>query len=218
MDKYDLILKVIENPEAFSTSELEEIFRERGTREIYNILVKAESALNTGNKKDTNEEWERFNSRLKEKNGKKLHFSWINNRAASVAIIVVTSIAAIAAGIAVTVSLSTNSVDPVNTAANEVVANPKQLTSDNIRVENEITDSLRFIHDPILFENATLQAVMDSISRLYNVNIKFRNENSSRLHIYYKLTPSLQLEEILSQLNTFEQINIEQKNRTLIID
>lgn len=46
----------------------------------------------------------------------------------------------------------------------------------------------------------------------------FDNKEAATLHLYYRLDPSLSIDEVISQLNTFEQINIKRQGDTLTID
>ena len=49
------------------------------------------------------------------------------------------------------------------------------------------------------------------------IDKKFYNKDAASLHLYYKFDPSLQLNEVVEQLNTFEQINIKKNDNTLTI-
>ena len=70
----------------------------------------------------------------------------------------------------------------------------------------------------MLFEDATLQAIMDEVAKTYRVQISFNDKDAAALHLYYKFDPALPLDEIIAQLNAFEQINITRNGDTLIID
>ena len=44
MDKYDVALDIIEHPENYTSAQLSEILSDPEMREIYNVLVKTQSA------------------------------------------------------------------------------------------------------------------------------------------------------------------------------
>ena len=69
-----------------------------------------------------------------------------------------------------------------------------------------------------MFENEPLDKIMKKIAEAYGVEVKFNSSETASLHLYYKLDPSLPLDEVVEQLNTFEQINIRQDGDILNID
>ena len=45
MDRYELVLEIIEHPEKYSADRLSEIFSDPETKKIYNLLCKTDSAI-----------------------------------------------------------------------------------------------------------------------------------------------------------------------------
>ena len=212
MDKYDLVLDIIEHPDKYSSEQLAEIMSEPETREIYNLLCKTESAIKDSEEPDVSSEWEKFSdSRLVRS---RRVFSWFGNRAASIAAIVGSSIVAVAAGIAVTVSVIDHKSEPF--AENTAVApSAVAISTDTIATK---CDTVNVYMTPVMFENEPLEKIMNEVAKTYRVEVKFKDENVASLHLYYKLDPSLTLNDLIEQLNTFEQINIRRNGNTLIID
>lgn len=79
-------------------------------------------------------------------------------------------------------------------------------------------DTVSALTAPVMFEDEPLEAIMNTVARAYGVEVRFNNDKAASLHLYYKLDPSLPLDEVVSQLNTFEQINIRRNGNTLTID
>lgn len=212
MDKYDLVLDIIEHPDKYSSEQLAEIMSEPETREIYNLLCKTESAIKDSEEPDVSSEWEKFSdSRLVRS---RRVFSWFGNRAASIAAIVGSSIVAVAAGIAVTVSVIDHKSEPF--AENTAVApSAVAISTDTIATK---CDTVNVYMTPVMFENEPLEKIMNEVAKTYRVEVKFKDENVASLHLYYKLDPSLTLNDVIEQLNTFEQINIRRNGNTLIIN
>lgn len=224
MDKYELVLDIIGHPEKYTAERLAEIMSDPETREIYNLLCKADSAVEANRETDVDAEWENFARRHGDRlssglgsDGRQprpLLLRWFGSRAASIAAIVCTSIVAVAAGIAVTVTLTDRSDESRQVAA----ATPE-------RSESEYTDSISTVPAdtvsaltaPVMFEDEPLEAIMNTVARAYGVEVRFNNDEAASLHLYYKLDPSLPLDEVVSQLNTFEQINIRRNGNTLTI-
>lgn len=212
MDKYDLVLDIIEHPEKYTSEQMAEIMSETETRDIYNLLCKTESAIKASEEPDVNTEWKNFsNSQFVRP---RRVFSWFGNRAASIAAIVGTSIAAVAAGIAVTVSVIDHKSESIaeNVAVTPSVA---AVSTDTITAK---CDTVNVSVTPVMFENEPLEKIMKEVGEAYGVEIKFNNKEAASLHLYYKFDPSLPLNEVIEQLDTFEQINIRRNGNTLTID
>lgn len=212
MDKYELVLDIVEHPEKYTSEHLAEIMSDSEIREIYNLLCKADSAIQAYKDIDVDTEWEDF----LEKHPIQSHrtFFWFGSRAASIAAIVCTSLVAVAAGIAVSVSVM-ESKPEANTERVADAPSVVTLSADTLTAKSE-TISVNLT--PILFENEPLEKIMKEVAAAYSVTVKFNNKKAALLHLYYKLDTSLPLNEVLEQLNTFEQINIKQNGNTLTID
>lgn len=212
MDKYELVLDIVEHPEKYTSEQLAEIISDPETREIYNLLCKTDSAIEANEEVDVDAEWENFS----EKHAVRPRRSkfWFGSRAASIAAIICTSIVAVAAGIAVTVVVIDHKPEPV--AENVVVApSAVAVSTDTLTTQN---DTVMVNLSPIVFENEPLEKIMKEVAVVYGVEVKFCNADAASLHLYYKFDPSLPLNEIVEQLNTFEQIDIKQNGNTLTID
>ncbi|MDE5727445.1 MAG: DUF4974 domain-containing protein [Duncaniella sp.] len=213
MDKYDIVLDIIEHPERYTSDRLGEILSDPETREVYNLLCKADSAMRSGREVDVDAEWEEF------RKGKTLRShkasAWFGNRAALIAAIAGTSAAAVAAGIAVTVAVVNRT-----TAGEQALPSAKEDIAAEVAVDTVATlaDTVKVDLSPVMFEDASLDVIMETIASVYNVEVKFANPETASLHLYYKFEPTLPLEEIVSRLNTFEQINIRLEAGTLVID
>lgn len=212
MDKYDLVLDIIEHPENYNSEQLADILSEPETREIYNLLCKTESAIKDSEEPDVSSEWEKFsNFRLVRSHRV---FSWFGNRAASIAAIVGSSIVAVAAGIAVTVLV----IDHKSEQIDETVAVSSSDVADSTDTVTTNRETVNVSLAPVMFEDEPLERIMREIAEVYGVEVLFNDMETASLHLYYKLDPSLTLNEVIEQLNTFEQINIRRNGNTLTID
>jgi len=213
MDKYDIVLDIIEHPDRYTAERLGEILSDPETREIYNLLCKTDSAMEAGREVDVDAEWEEFckhNSQPSRKSS-----AWFGNRAASMTAIICTSIAAVAAGIAVTVAV----VNRAPAGEHELPSANESVTAiESIDTAVELTDTVRVDLSPVMFEDIALETIMETVASTYGVEVKFSNPETASLHLYYKFEPALTLDEVVSRLNTFEQINIRLEGDTLIID
>lgn len=211
MDKYELVLDIVEHPEKYSSEQLAKIMSDPETREIYNLLCKTDSAIEVNEEVDVDAEWDDFSERHSVSNRRT--FFWFGSRAASIAAIVGTSIVAVAAGIAVTVAV----IDQPEQVAENVVVIPSAVavSTDTVTAKN---DTVKVSMTPIMFEDEPLEKIMKEVAVVYGVEVKFSNADVASLHLYYKFDSSLPLNEVVTQLNTFEQIDIKHNGNTLTID
>lgn len=216
MEKYDIVLEIIEHPENYTEEQLREILSDTETREIYNLLCKTESAVKAQRQVDVDAEWQAFASSHEQK---RRHVLWFGSRAASITAFVATSLVAAAIGVAVTVSVvSHSSAESQNESDNIAVSKSAAKTLINNDTITIKPNSAGTITEPVMFEDETLQTIMETIANAYGVEVKFNNQDVASLHLHYKLNPALPLDEIIKQLNTFKQINITRNGNTVNID
>ena len=211
--RYDMVLDIMEHPGKYTSTQLKEILSDPETREIYDLLCKTDSAIESDKTVNVDAEWEKFAQEHKIR--KRRPFVWRGSRAASIAIIICTSLVAIAAGIAITVAVKRNDSKPaVETTSNSNTVSTVSLEEGLV----EPQDTLMAVTEPVMFEDDSLEDIMKAISATYGVDVTFNNKEAASLHLYYRLDPTLTIDEVISQLNTFEQINIHRNSNTLTID
>lgn len=213
MDKYDLVFDIVEHPEKYSPQQIEGLLSDPEAKEIYNLLCKTDGTVNATGEVDVDAEWERFSRRhVKAARGR---FVWFGSRAASIAVIVCTSIVAVAAGLAVTVAVIDRKPEATTAGKTDSIEAPIS----NLHAINAAQiDTVPALNDPVIFENEPLEEIMKAIGTTYGIDVVFNNSEAAALHLYYKLNPSLPIDEIITQLNTFEQINITREGETITID
>lgn len=213
MNKYELVFDIIEHPEKYTTDSLNKIMSDPETREIYALLCKTDSAVEANQDIDVDAEWNVFAQQNAVRTRRT--FLWFGNRAASIAVIVLSSLVAVAAGIAITVVAFDKKQYIVADSAVETnsseIASPTQTTLVQ-------ADTAMLPVASIMFEDETLEAIMNAVATAYGVEVRFNNRETAHLHLYYRLDTTLPLDEIISQLNTFEQININRNGNILNID
>ena len=213
MDKYDLVFDIVEHPEKYSPHQTIELLSDPEAKEIYNLLCKTDSAVNADKCVDVNAEWKRF-SRRNIKTARR-PFAWLGSRAASIIAVICTSIVAVAAGIAVTVAVIERNSEVIMVGQTDSI--PSTIENQQI-IHAAQTDTVSATNEPVIFENKALEEIMKVVGDAYDMDIVFNSPNAAELHLYYKFNPSLPIDEIITQLNTFEQINITREGETLTID
>lgn len=215
MDKYELVLDIIEHPDKYTSEQLQEIMSDHETRKIYILLCKIDSAIEVGAAAeiDLDSEWNSF-SKISNLRSSRPFFRF-GSRAASISAIIFTSFVVVAAGIAVTMKVLDYEAHP---AATEVADTPKVTLSATADTIKSPADTVRSVLTPVMFEDVPLETIMEKVTAVYDVKVKFNTPEIASLHLYYRLDPTLSLDEVVSQLNTFQQINIRQNGNILNID
>ncbi|MBD5280555.1 MAG: DUF4974 domain-containing protein [Bacteroides sp.] len=215
-DNTDLLLEAIEHPERFSDDELSKLLQDPDTRELYLILTKTVDAIAEPPVIDIDHEWKEFDNKYHPISGhnilKKLHMRlFMRHAAAGIAILIVASIAVVAATVGITRRSSRT-----DTVARETPINQSTST---IPLSDTVTKADLPIADPvtITFKDDKFKSIIDVICRYYGASAQFREPSLKDLHLYYRWDQSLPLEDVVKELNNFEQINITLADSVLLI-
>lgn len=216
MDKYDIVLDIIEHPEKYTSARLSEMLSDPETREIYNVLVKTQSAAksrDTMSSAEVEEEWKRFE---RAHPTSRFRFLGLSGRAASIALLIVSSVVAFAVGITIKVSLDRGNTDEaVVVAARGDAAQSSAAVRDTIAPPSESPSAKPT--SPVLFDNASLGEIIETIAKTYGVKARFEVEAKRQLRLFYKFDPNNTLQSIVDQLNNFEQIDITLEGSELVV-
>ena len=195
MDKIERIIDMTEHPERYTEDELRQLLidDDEGNR-IYKTLSELNVAFNMDS-----------GMRLSQKT-KKYHF--INKAAA--AIIAICLISGIT--YAAVVLIQRPSVPAkIEATAPSISPSPATPVSD---VPASSTQG------PVVktYEDTPLSAIVADIARAYSKQHAYRSDKAKTLRLYYRLDTRRGLEKNIEELNTFENINIEIKGDTLVVD
>lgn len=216
MDKYDIVLDLIEHPAKYTPERIAKILSDPEAREIYNLLCKTDSTLaSTDAEMDVIAEWQKFSQRHKKP---KFQFLWSGSRAASIAAIVFTSLAAVAIGITVAVKTFEPKPQPIEVVAESSVESPATVSETIGKDSTVVIKEVTALNTPIVFEDASLEEILSRVAEVHGVTIEYKGPETAQLHLYYKFDPTIPLKETVEQLNTFEQINIRISGKKIIVD
>lgn len=216
MDKYDIVLDLIEQPAKYTPERIAEILNDPETGEIYNLLCKTDSTFVSNDAEvNVDEEWQTF---VRIHNKSKFRFLRSGNRAASVAVIAFTSLAVVAIGITVAVKTFEPKQQPIEVATGlsveSAVNKAQQLSSDS----TEVMEVALISESPRIFEDTALEDILSYVAEVHGAIVEYEKPETAQLHLYYKFDPSISLKETVDQLNTFEQINIRINGKKIIVD
>lgn len=224
MDKFEKILDIIDHQEKYSDEEIREILQDEECRKLYQTMMEVDSALeNPSPIINVDEEWEKFSQEHQ------LQEEATQNAAQEAASHPITSWRKLAASIAGFVLISGIAFAAIHTYIKRS-QEPTQITADThpevIKLDSAkqvaATDSLTHpkpekpaIHKT--FENVAFEQMISEIASYYDLQVKFENNEDKTLRLYYEWNSHSSIENIVKELNQFENVNIELQQNELIV-
>lgn len=224
MDKFEKILDIIDHQEKYSDEEIREILQDEECRKLYQTMMEVDSALeNPSPIINVDEEWEKFSQEHQ------LQEEATQNAAQEAASHPITSWRKLAASIAGFVLISGIAFAAIHTyikrsqETTQVTADthPEVMKSDSAK-QVAATDSLTHpkpekpaIHKT--FENVAFEQMISEIASYYDLQVKFENNEDKTLRLYYEWNSHSSIENIVKELNQFENVNIELQQNELIV-
>lgn len=224
MDKFEKILDIIDHQEKYSDEEIREILQDEECRKLYQTMMEVDSALeNPSPIINVDEEWEKFSQEHQ------LQEEATQNAAQEAATHPITSWRKLAASIAGFVLISGIAFAAIHTyikrsqEPTQVTADthPEVINSDSAK-QVAAKDSLTHpkpekpaIHKT--FENVAFEQMISEIASYYDLQVKFENNEDKTLRLYYEWNSHSSIENIVKELNQFENVNIELQQNELIV-
>ena len=215
MDKFEKILDIIDHQEKYSDEEIREILQDEECRKLYQTMVEVDSALESPSPIiNVDEEWEKFSQehQLQEKATHPIT-SWRKLAASIAGFVLISSIA-----FAAIHTYIKRSQEPTQVTAD---THPEAIKSDSAK-QVAGKDSLTHpkpekpaIHKT--FENVAFEQMISEIASYYDLQVKFENNEDKTLRLYYEWNSHSNIENIVKELNQFENVNIELQQNELIV-
>ena len=220
MNKTDLLLQMMEQPQHYTAEEWQEILADEECRELYTLMSKTQSAIDAArvDKEVTDEmidaEWQRLSHEKRKATGRRVSgnevrsekYSFLKFAAMFVGILMLSGIAYAAIHIASHYNASKEQ-------DTKVIKNSQPSTSSPQLAEPDTIATLQ----PKLYDNVPLGEIFEELSDYYNVKVVYQNEDAPRLRLFYQWKPEYTLEKVVEMLNNFEWIQIQTENDTLFI-
>ena len=215
MDKFEKILDIIDHQEKYSDEEIREILQDEECRKLYQTMVEVDSALEkTSPIINIDEEWEKFSQEHQlQKEASHPITSW-RKLAASIAGFVLISGIAFAA-------IHTYIKRCQETTQVTAGTHPEVIKSDSVK---QVAGKDSLTHPkpekPVIhktFENVAFEQMLSEIASYYDLQVKFENNEDKTLRLYYEWNSYSSIENIVKELNQFENVNIELQQNELIV-
>ncbi len=216
MDKFEKIAEILEDPGKYSDQEIETLLQDPETRDFYNIICDADSSLHPAESlapEDVEREWQRFR-RINLPKRHRLPAGFLRRRIAVVGAIAISSVAALAIGISLihTKTTAPKTADQFKGNSAGLSANPD---SERIIIGK---DSVSAKMKSVIFENEPLDTILSIISSHYRLGLDIRGKEVGKLRLYYKWEQDKKPEDVISQLDSFEKINVSLSDGKIIVE
>ena len=221
MNKTDLLLQMMEQPQHYTAEEWQEILADEECRELYALMSKTQSAIyaTRADQEVTDDmidaEWQRLSDEKQEVRNEK--YSLLKFAAMFVGILMLSGIAFAAihmlSGIAFAAIHIASHYNAPKEQETKVIKNSQPSFSSPQLAEPDTIAAPQ----PKLYDNVPLGEIFEELSGYYNVKVVFQNEDAPRLRLFYQWKPEYTLEKVVEMLNNFEWIQIRTENDTLFI-
>lgn len=187
-EKVRTLLELIENVEQYTDAELAHIFADEDMRDGYETLVMVRQACQNMSRPHL---------------GVRRHTSlW--RMASSLLVLLVVAALGYAAYYMMGLSKAESSVPAADTA---VMSAP----------EREATDKELAGHGSVVFEDQTLQDILNQMSAYYHVGVRYEEDSLKGLRLYFNWDPSEDIGHVLILLSNFDHINLHLENDTIVV-
>ena len=238
MDKFEKILDIIDHQEKYTDDEIREILRDEECRKLYQTMQEVDSALlkqslegadekawkgedeKTSHGLDMDEAWEKFSEEHHLEESAEMipmqpttRFSWRKIAASIVGFILISGIA-----FAAIHTYIRKSQEPMPIAENtEQAAVGDSVKNDTAQVTmaSAAKSEKPAIHKT--FENVDFGKMMAEIAAYYDLQVKFESEDAKTLRLYYEWDSHTKIEDVIKELNQFENVDIALDNHEIII-
>ena len=234
MDKFEKILDIIDHQEKYTDDEIREILRDEECRKLYQTMQEVDSALlkqslegedeKSSHGLNVDEAWAKFsedhhieeNAEVMPMNShadEHRPFSWRKIAASVAGFILVSGIA-----FAAIHTYIRKSQEPMPIAGNtEISAVGDSLKSDTAKVDSlsTVKKEKPAIHKT--FENVAFGKMMAEIADYYDLQVKFESDEAKSLRLYYEWDSHTKIEDVIKELNQFENVDIALQGNEIIV-
>ena len=219
MNKTDLLLQMLENPEHYSEAQWQDILADDECRELYKLMAKTKSATQPTivTDEEIDAEWQRLVP--SERHQSSVIALWRKIAAAAAITIALFGFtyAAVRTGFF--------GVEKLLTPKNESQKIEKQTTKEKqttteetLPAAEENSEVVPVKSEPRLYDNVPLEQMLAELSAYYHVDVEYRSDDVRSLRLYYQWEPDYSLDKVVEMLSHFETFNIHQEGNKLIVE
>ena len=215
MNKTDLLLQMLEQPERYSEAQWQEILADDECRELYTLMAKVKSTAPSPEVSDEtiDAEWQRLAQSQRARAAVIPLWRKVAVTAAIVVALFGLSYAAVTTGF---FGLQKQDNEPKEVQKSETIQQlPAHEASSAIEVANDSTPAAV---EPRLYDNVPLEQMLAELAAYYKVDVEYRTDDVRSLRLYYEWEPDYSLDMVVDMLSHFESLSISREGNKLIVE
>ena len=215
MNKTDLLLQMLEQPERYSEAQWQEILADDECRELYTLMAKVKSTAPSPEVSDEtiDAEWQRLAQSQRARAAVIPLWRKVAVTAAIAVALFGLSYAAVTTGF---FGLQKQDNEPKEVQKSET---PQQLPAHEASSAIEVAnDSTPAAIEPRLYDNVPLEQMLAELSAYYQVDVEYRTDDVRSLRLYYEWEPDYSLDMVVDMLSHFESLSISREGNKLIVE
>ena len=222
MDKFEKILDMIDHQEKYTDDEIREILRDEECRKLYQTMQEVDSTLlkHQATEADVDEAWEKFSEEHHLEESAKMipmqpasRFSWRKIAASVAGFILVSGIAF--AAIHTYIRKSREPMPIVENAEQGAMDDSVKNDTAQVAMPSAVKAEKSAIHKT--FENVAFGKMMAEIAAYYDLQVKFISDEAKSLRLYYEWDSHTKIEDVIKELNQFENVDIALQGNEIIV-
>ena len=206
MNKTNLLFQMMEQPQAYTDQQWQEILADEECRELYNLMSKTQSAFDSQKEIDDetiDAEWQRLTATP--------HRGLLRVAAMFIGVLLLSGIAFAA------VHLVRSHWNTAESLGGDL-ASPTQETRISDSLQQTLPADTTVTIQPIVFDNVTLDSILPQLASHYGYAVDFRSGQSKTLRLFLTWNPQDSIQKVTEKLNLFEQIHITLYEKTIIVE
>ena len=201
-DKLDRLMEALEHPERFSDAEINQLLDDDETRRLYNIMCSTAEAETEPTHPDIDLEWASFVARNMP--GQSKRSIWKRMAAQRRAAI-------IAAGLLVSAVATALILHRKTDFTTKQHAEIEAIQQSDILPQDATERPPAPTADP-------LENIVNTVCAFYGTSATFGNDSTKELRLYFRWNQAESLDDVIAQLNNFQQINISLSDNALTVE
>lgn len=232
MEKIKQVMDMIENPEKYSETQIDDILQDDECRQTYLTMMEIRMAYDKKDveeKLDLDQEWKRIkechygeanqisdvsNVRLgMPETVKSHHFSRYKMVASFVGVLLLSGVA-----FATIHTLSSRQDDTKPTLADTTMIQ-RAVSPDTLSLhprDKQEEEQKENFHKT--FDNVALSGILSEMAKHYGVAVEFHNQEAKQLRFYYEWNSGDKLQYVLDELNHSQQVSLSLENGIIIVE
>lgn len=215
MDKTQRLLDALDRSDKYSDEELQRLLGDQQLQDTLKTTGALRACTHTAAEPDIDKEWEVFcNANGLKRRGFR---DFILRHAAAAAVIGFFSLCAIGAVVSISLSgtFHDNSID---NACAEASSSAYEDCDQSLVSTIDSVETLTASDGTMVFGEATLEEIVDVISKHYGADVKFMDPRKKGMRLHFNWDKGMSLEETTELLNSFAQLNIHTKGNTITVE